>query len=140
MLKRELFQHVKIASTLIETPAEYLTGRIDDLRVFKIWLRFTAIQSIFRIIAMLAYKFTGCEWLSNALYICEPGIYVYQLPYKAEFDGDIDLKYTERVQMLYATDDFTLVKKINGSDECGYVSTRCLKASKSLWNFRNWYF
>ena len=36
MLKCEFFQNVKIASTLMETPAEDLTGRIDDLRVLKL--------------------------------------------------------------------------------------------------------
>lgn len=56
----------------------------------------------------------------------DSGIYVCQSPYAAEFDGDINLKYTERVEVLHATEDFTLVKKINGSGETGYVSTKCV--------------
>lgn len=53
-------------------------------------------------------------------------IYVCTMPYQARFEGDLSLKYTDRVRVLHATEDFALVKKINGSEECGYVSTRCL--------------
>ncbi len=53
-------------------------------------------------------------------------IYVCQSSHNARFDGDIDLKYTERVYVLHATEEFTLVKKISGSQTCGYVSTGCL--------------
>ena len=53
-------------------------------------------------------------------------LYVCTMPYQARFEGDLSLKYTDRVRVLHATEDYALVKKINGSYECGYVSTRCL--------------
>ena len=72
---------------------------------------------------------SSCDETSDfqALYATveqDSGIYVCQSSYAAEFDGDINLKYTERVEVLHATEDFTLVKKING--QTGYVSTRCV--------------
>ncbi len=53
-------------------------------------------------------------------------VYVCKSPYTAKYEGDISLKYTERVNILYATEEFTLVKKIDGANVFGYVSTACL--------------
>ena len=54
-----------------------------------------------------------------------PVVHVCCRSYKAKFDGDIDLEFTERVQILHTNDEFSLVKKIT-TNECGYVPTECL--------------
>ena len=53
-------------------------------------------------------------------------VYVCCIGYKSEFEGDIDLKYSERVNVLHAGPQFALVKKINAHHECGYVAIRSL--------------
>lgn len=63
-------------------------------------------------------SFFDNEQVSVLLHVC-------CRPYRAEFDGDIDLQYTERVQIMKVNGDFSLVKKIT-TQETGYVSTECL--------------
>ncbi len=117
-------QNVKITSTSIETPVKSSTTH---------WGTNTNNSQLF---SQFNSESSGCSSESSCessdfqmLYSSateESGIYVCQYPYKAEYDGDIELKYTERVHVVHATEEFTLVKKISDSDECGYVSTRCL--------------
>ena len=53
-------------------------------------------------------------------------IFVCCVDYQAKVQGDIDMKYADRVRLLYLSDDFALVENlING--KCGYVPTNCIK-------------
>ena len=121
----EFFQHVQIASTLIENPVKDLATKEPATYTY-----YDSPPSSQSSESSQCSPTNSCENSEfQTLYPSvnqESEVYVCQLPYTAEFDGDIDLKYTERVQVLHATEDFTLVKKINGSEERGYVSTRCL--------------
>lgn len=55
----------------------------------------------------------------------EATVYVCSENYEAQFQGDLSLKYSERVHVLHVNDDFTLVKKVS-TDEKGFVPTSCL--------------
>lgn len=52
-------------------------------------------------------------------------IHVCNSAYEAQFEGDISLKYTERVEVLYFNDDFSLVKNI-ATNVRGYVPSSIL--------------
>ncbi len=52
-------------------------------------------------------------------------VYVCVEDYDAHFQGDLSLKFSEQVHVLCVNDDFTLIKRV-GSDEKGYVPTKCL--------------
>lgn len=58
-------------------------------------------------------------------------IYVCIESYQPQFQGDIGLQYTERVAILHATEEFSLVKRIS-SQECGYVPSSCLTSLSSF--------
>ena len=58
-------------------------------------------------------------------------VYVCVQSYQPHFQGDIELKYTERVTVLHATADFSLVKKIS-TQEFGYVPSTCLTSLSSF--------
>lgn len=58
-------------------------------------------------------------------------VYVCVQSYQPQFQGDIGLQYTERVNVLHATEEFSLVKKIS-SQECGYVPSSCLTTFSSF--------
>lgn len=60
-------------------------------------------------------------------------IYVCIESYQPKFQGDIGLQYSERVNILHATEEFSLVKKIS-SQECGYVPSSCLTSFSSFIN------
>jgi hypothetical protein len=124
----EFFQHVKIASTYIQRPSDNLSGFSGDSTTYA--------YSNSDYDSPPSTRFSGSSFCSSTTNSSGSEsnfssvdqyaeIYVCHLPYKAQYDGDISLKYTDRVQVLHATEEFTLVKKINGS-ECGYVSTSCL--------------
>lgn len=55
---------------------------------------------------------------NNDVYICNSA-------YNAKFKGDISVKYTDRVYLIHANDDFALVKKVSDS-QCGYIPVNCL--------------
>lgn len=55
----------------------------------------------------------------------EATIYVCFENYEAQFQGDLSLKYSERVHVLHVNDDYTLVKKVS-TNEKGFVPTSCL--------------
>ncbi len=52
-------------------------------------------------------------------------IYVCSRSYSARFQGDVDLQYSERVNVLHANEDFAFVKKLRSLD-CGYAPSSCL--------------
>ena len=58
-------------------------------------------------------------------------VYVCIESYQPHFQGDIELKYTERVFVLHATEEFSLIKKIS-TQECGYVPSGCLTSFSSF--------
>lgn len=58
-------------------------------------------------------------------------IYVCIESYEPHFQGDIGLQYSERVNIIHATEEFSLVKKIS-SQECGYVPSSCLTSFSSF--------
>ena len=55
----------------------------------------------------------------------DTSVYVCVKSYDAKFQGDIQLQYTDRVHVIHATEEYSLVKHIS-SQECGYVPTNCL--------------
>ena len=58
-------------------------------------------------------------------------VYVCIQSYQPQFQGDIELKYTERVYVLHATEEFSLVKRIS-NQECGYVPSSSLTSFSSF--------
>ena len=52
-------------------------------------------------------------------------VYVCIESYNSKFQGDIQLQYTDRVHVIHATEDYSLVKHIS-TKEVGYVPTSCL--------------
>lgn len=57
--------------------------------------------------------------------INEADVYICSTAYNAKFKGDISVKYTDRVYLIHANDDFGLVKKVSDS-QCGYIPVNCL--------------
>lgn len=70
--------------------------------------------------------YTSNEITENDVYICNSA-------YNAKFKGDISVKYTERVYLIHASDDFALVKKINDS-QCGYIPVKYLTTLPDFFN------
>ena len=64
------------------------------------------------------------DYQSDMVYVCVQS-------YQPQFEGDIILQYSERVNVLHATEEFSLVKKIS-SQECGYVPSSCLTSFSSF--------
>ncbi len=60
-------------------------------------------------------------------------IYVCVRSYTARFQGDVNLQYSERVNVVHANEDFAFVKKLRGL-ECGYVPSDCLVALNEFLN------
>ncbi len=52
-------------------------------------------------------------------------VYVCIRPYEPKVQGDINLKYTDRVKLLHSNQEFALVKNLI-TNNCGYVPISCL--------------
>ncbi len=56
----------------------------------------------------------------------DDAVYVCCVDYQAQIQGDLNMKYADRVKLLHSNDDFALVENlING--KCGYVPTNSIK-------------
>lgn len=53
-------------------------------------------------------------------------VYVCVRPYSPRHQGDIPLRYSERVHVLHVTDDYVFVKLIGDRHDCGYVAASSL--------------
>lgn len=53
-------------------------------------------------------------------------IYVCSGDYRAKIKGDINLKYADRVRILYLNEEFALVENLTNGN-CGYVLKSCIK-------------
>ena len=55
----------------------------------------------------------------------DSNVYICNSAYNAKFKGDISIKYTDRVYLIHANEDFALVKRVNDS-LCGYIPVKYL--------------
>jgi len=70
---------------------------------------------------------SNCSQLNNESYfdIDNEKLYVCCKAYNAKMDGDLSLRFTDRIKLIHQNDDIALVKNIlNG--KCGYVPRDCI--------------
>lgn len=62
-------------------------------------------------------------------------LYVCIVPYEAKCQGDITLRYAERVQLIHVNDNngLSLVQNVS-TKECGYIPTNCIMLMASFLN------
>jgi hypothetical protein len=60
-------------------------------------------------------------------------LYVCCKAFRAKMDGDLSLRFTDRVKLIHQNDDIALVKNIlNG--KCGYVPRDCITTISEFLN------
>ncbi len=70
---------------------------------------------------------SNCSQVNNESYfdIDNERLYVCCKAYNAKMDGDLSLRFTDRIKLIHQNDDIALVKNIlNG--KCGYVPRDCI--------------
>lgn len=60
-------------------------------------------------------------------------LYVCIVPYEAKIQGDLNLKYAERVKIVHGNKDYSLVQNIT-TKQCGYIPTNCIISLSSFLN------
>ena len=78
----------------------------------------TSESEDFQTVRSSIYVQSTSESIQDQLHVCI-------VPYSAKIQGDLSLKYAERVKVIHSNNDFSLVQNIV-SKQCGYVPTNCI--------------